>query len=84
MELFGILITACALDQPQAKETDIEIDIRLHIAGDQGDVMDAAWLMAAHVGILSVGFICMKATSSAHRGICLEHRAINMQRSLPV
>ncbi|WP_246676865.1 hypothetical protein [Mesorhizobium sp. B2-4-15] len=71
MELFGILITACALDQPQPKETGIEIDIRLHIAGDQGDVMDAAWLMAAHVGILSVGFICMKAARRRIGGMAL-------------
>src|SRR5690606_9952948 len=42
MELLGVFIAARAFDQAQAEETDIEIDIGLHVAGHQGDVVDAA------------------------------------------
>ena len=42
MELAGVLVAARALHQAQAEEAEIEIDIRLHLAGDQGDVVKTA------------------------------------------
>ncbi len=41
MKLCGVLEAAGALDEAQAEEADVEIDIRLDLAGNQRDVMDA-------------------------------------------
>ena len=42
VQLLGILETGGALDDTQAEEAGIEIDIGLHLAGDGRDVVDAA------------------------------------------
>lgn len=50
VQLPRILIAAGALDEPEAEKADIEIDIGLHVAGDQGDVVDAGghgWILGA-------------------------------------
>src|SRR5690606_4711574 len=49
VQLFGVRIAGGLLHQPEAEEARIEIDIRLHIGGDAGDMMDAA----GHAGRLS-------------------------------
>ncbi|MPL88400.1 hypothetical protein SDC9_34420 [bioreactor metagenome] len=40
VQLVRILEAAGALDQPQAEEARVEVDIRLNAAGEGGDVME--------------------------------------------
>jgi len=42
VELLGILESTCLLDDAQPQKADVEIDVRLHFSGDEGDVVDAA------------------------------------------
>ncbi len=42
MQLLGIFKPARLLDDTQSQKAGIEIDIRLHFSGDEGDVVDAA------------------------------------------
>ena len=41
MQLLGILEAACALDEVEPQEAEVEIDILLHPAGDERDMMNA-------------------------------------------
>jgi len=42
VQLRRVLIAAGLLDQPQPEKADIEVDIGLHLAGDERDVVDAS------------------------------------------